>query len=57
MTLEEAILHLDKSLADDARDWCEECKNEHKQLLTWLIELRDLKKQKGKDKTIWRRSK
>ena len=45
MTLEEAIKHLEESLADPGHDWgCEECKAEHEQLLEWLkenIKLRD----------------
>lgn len=37
MTLEEAIKHLEESLADPGHDWgCEECKGEHEQLLKWL---------------------
>lgn len=38
--LEEAIEHLDEVLADNTRDWCEECRKEHEQLREWLIELR-----------------
>ena len=40
VTLEEAIEHLDEVLADNTRDWCEECRKEHEQLREWLIELR-----------------
>lgn len=47
MTLDEAIAHLNESLSDETKKWsCEECKNEHKQLLKWLCELRDLKRNK-----------
>lgn len=42
MTLEEAIAHLDESLNDQGHDWgCEECKQEHVQLLEWLVELQE----------------
>ena len=48
MTLEEAIKHLDESLADPGHDWgCEECKGEHEQLLEWLRELRKAKRLLG----------
>ena len=44
MTLEEAIKHLEESLADPGHDWgCEECKGEHEQLLEWLRELKELR--------------
>lgn len=44
MTLDEAIKHLDESLADPGHDWgCEECKGEHEQLLEWLRELKELR--------------
>lgn len=37
MELNEAIQHLRESLKDPAHDWgCEECKEEHIQLLVWL---------------------
>lgn len=37
MELNEAITHLEESLADPSHDWgCEECKKEHEQLLEWL---------------------
>lgn len=43
MTLEEAIQHLKESLADPTHKWgCEECKEEHEQLLKWLVDLREL---------------
>lgn len=46
MTLEEAIKHLEESLADPGHDWgCEECKGEHEQLLEWLRELKDLREE------------
>lgn len=46
MTLGEAIKHLEESLADQSHDWgCEECKGEHEQLLEWLRELKELRKQ------------
>lgn len=38
MTLEEAIDHLQESLIN--KEWdCQECRQEHEQLLEWLIEL------------------
>ena len=41
MTLEEAIQHLRESLADSTHKWgCEECKQEHEQLLAFLQELK-----------------
>lgn len=44
MTLEEAIKHLEETLADPGHEWgCEECKAEHEQLLEWLTELKDLR--------------
>jgi hypothetical protein len=44
MTLDEAIKHLNESLADQSHDWgCEECKAEHEQLAEWLKELKDLR--------------
>lgn len=48
MKLDEAIKHLDESLADPGHDWgCEECKGEHEQLLEWLRELRKAKRLLG----------
>lgn len=46
MKLDEAIKHLEESLSDPGHDWgCEECKGEHEQLLEWLRELKELRKQ------------
>lgn len=43
MTLEEAIQHLRESLADPTHEWgCEECKQEHEQLLEWLEDYKRL---------------
>jgi hypothetical protein len=43
MTLEEAIQHLRESLADPTHKWgCEECKQEHEQLLVWLEDYKRL---------------
>ena len=40
MALQEAIDHLKDTLSDKDHKWnCEECKNEHEQLLKWLLEL------------------
>ena len=38
MTLHEAIDHLQQILAED-KFGCEDCKSEHQQLLSWLLEL------------------
>ena len=41
MTLDEAIQHLEETLADIDHKWsCAECKSEQEQLLEWLIELK-----------------
>lgn len=46
MKLDEAIKHLEESLADPGHDWgCEECKGEHEQLLEWLRELKELREE------------
>lgn len=40
MTLEEAIKHLTISLDDKEHNWgCKECRQEHEQLLEFLVEL------------------
>lgn len=45
MDLDEAISHLKDTLEDKNHDWgCEQCKQEHEQLLDWLIELRESRK-------------
>lgn len=44
MNLDEAIEHLKEKLDKDSFG-CEECKDEHEQLLKWLLELKDYKKQ------------
>lgn len=45
MTLNEAIEHLEETLKDDNHKWsCDECKQEHEQLLHWLMELQLLKR-------------
>ena len=42
MGLEEAIIHLERSLLDPEKDWgCVECREEHIQLLNFLKELRE----------------
>ena len=48
MTLDEAIEHLEDSIKNKEFS-CESCKEEHKQLLGWLKELRNLKEKKNKD--------
>ena len=50
MTLQEAIDHLKADLQDDSHDCgCQECKDEHEQLLHWLEELQLLRQQKDSD--------
>lgn len=44
MRLEEAIDHLEEMIADENHEWpCEECREEHEQLLGWLKELKGLR--------------
>lgn len=44
MRLEEAIDHLEEMLADENHEWpCDECREEHEQLLGWLKELKGLR--------------
>lgn len=44
MELTDAINHLKESLADPTHKWgCEECKQEHEQLLEWLEDYKRLK--------------
>lgn len=48
MTLDDAILHLEETLADPKHEWsCASCREEHVQLLEWLKELKTLKNAKG----------
>lgn len=46
MTLSEAIEHLKEKIFNET-NWCEECKNEHIQLLEWLKELKEYRDGKG----------
>jgi hypothetical protein len=49
MTLESAIQHLKESLADPTHKWgCEECKQEHEQLLEWLEDYQKVKEENKK---------
>lgn len=42
MTLKDAIEHLNDTLSDNNRKWCnDDCKKEHIQLRDWLIELQE----------------
>ena len=42
MTLQDAIEHLNDTLSDNNRQWCnDDCKKEHIQLRDWLIELQE----------------
>lgn len=44
MRLEEAIDHLEEMLADENHEWpCDDCREEHEQLLGWLKELKGLR--------------
>lgn len=44
MELNDAINHLKESLADPTHKWgCDECKQEHEQLLEWLDDYKQLK--------------
>lgn len=44
MKLEEAIKHLEEKIEDKDYEWsCEECRQEHEQLLGWLKELNGLR--------------
>ncbi len=44
MTLDEALKHLEEKTDDKDYEWpCEECKQEHEQLLGWLKELKGLR--------------
>ena len=44
ITLDEAIKHLQDSLNDETHKWtCKECKEEHEQLLNFLLELKELR--------------
>ncbi len=46
MTLKEAIEHLKEILRSPTHDWsCAECKEEHSQLLAWLLELQSFRAQ------------
>ena len=42
MTLKEAIKHLNETLNQTNKEWCnDDCKREHIQLREWLIELKE----------------
>jgi hypothetical protein len=44
LELDSAIQHLKESIADPTHKWgCEECKEEHEQLLGWLEDYKQLK--------------
>lgn len=43
MELYEAISHLEETLSDKNHKWsCDQCREEHEQLLRWLKELYDI---------------
>ena len=50
MELSEAIHHLECSLEDQSKVWCDECKNEHRQLLEWLVELQSRREQDAQNR-------
>lgn len=50
MTLDEAIQHLREDLADKKHEWsCEECRQEHIELLSFLLELKAYRKGEGRE--------
>ena len=50
MTLDVAIEHLEEMLSDNNREWnCEECRQEHEQLLVRLKELRERRCKRERD--------
>ena len=46
MTLDEAILHCKDIIENNPNDVCDECINEHTQLLEWLVELKSYRQAK-----------
>ena len=54
MKLQDAIEHLNDTLRDNNRKWCnDDCKNEHIQLRDWLIELQE-RRLKDENQTAWK---
>lgn len=51
MTIEEAIAHAQKT-ADTRTDLCDECREEHRQLADWLVELKQLREETSKLKRL-----
>lgn len=50
MTLDEAIQHLRETLADDKHEWsCKECRQEHIELLSFLLELKSYRSTGGRE--------
>lgn len=50
MTLDEAIQHLRETLQDETHDWgCEACRQEHIELLSFLLELKAYRIIKGRE--------
>lgn len=53
MELTDAINHLKESLADPTHKWgCEECKQEHEQLLEWLEDYQKVKEENEKMQSV-----
>ena len=50
MTIDEAIAHAQET-ADTRTDLCDECREEHRQLAQWLIELKQLREENDTLKT------
>ena len=46
MTLDEAILHCKDIIENNPNNICDECINEHTQLLEWLVELKSYRQAK-----------
>lgn len=54
MELNDAIQHLKESLADTTHQWgCEECKQEHEQLLEWLEDYKQLRDANSRADSRW----
>lgn len=50
MTLDEAIQHLRETLSDKNHNWsCEECRKEHIELLSFLLELKSYRVSEDKE--------
>ena len=53
MKIEDAIKHLEETLADPNHEWgCEQCKIEHEYLLEWLKQLKAIREAYESDYNI-----